>query len=112
VGEGSYRFWFEADGVAGGRSLETSLRVDFDNAAPAAAIRAPAAWSRRAASVHVAGVALRGSSVSVGGRVLALDGHDRFEADLGAPADEDAVAIRIAHPERGVHYFLRRAARP
>jgi hypothetical protein len=93
--------------VAGGRrSATTIVRVRFDNAAPTAHIREPRGAVARG-SVHVAGMAIEGATVSVGGTPLPLDGDNRFEGDVAAPADLDAIAIRFAHPRSGVHYYLR-----
>jgi hypothetical protein len=94
--------------VAGGRrSPTTTVRVRFDNAAPTAHIREPRGAIARG-SVHVAGQAIEGASVSVGGAPLALDGDNRFEGDSTVPAELDALAIRFSHPRSGVHYYLRR----
>jgi hypothetical protein len=93
--------------IAGARrSATTIVRVRFDNAAPTAHIREPRGTVARG-SVHVAGMAIEGATVSVGGTPLALDGDNRFEGDVAAPADLDAIAIRFAHPRSGVHYYLR-----
>jgi hypothetical protein len=93
--------------IAGGRRSPTTIvRVRFDNAAPTAHIREPRGTVARG-SVHVAGMAIEGATVSVGGTSLPLDGDNRFEGDVSAPADLDAIAIRFAHPRSGVHYYLR-----
>ena len=110
VGEGKYRWWIEAEG--GPRSPETKLAVDFDNAAPAAYIRLPAdraSWE--GGTVHLAGAAIVGATASVGGTPLTFDDHQRFESDLPRPSGETGIAVRISHPEHGVHYYLRRPAR-
>jgi hypothetical protein len=56
-------------------------------------------------------MALPGWAVSVAGRELAQDGQQRFSAEVAAPADASSLAIRFAHPQRGVHYYLRRPSR-
>jgi hypothetical protein len=102
--DGEHRLTF----VAGGRrSPTTTVRVRFDNAAPTAHIREPRGTIARG-SVRVAGQAIEGATVTVGGAPLALDGDNRFEGDATVPADLDALAIRFAHPRSGVHYYLRR----
>jgi len=107
LAEGRYRFWFTGGG--GRRSADTSLRVGFDNAAPTAWLRdVTAPGAAASSSVRVAGAVLDGWSASVGDRPLTLDENNRFEADLAPSGDERAVAIRIARPGRGVHYYLRR----
>jgi len=105
--EGSYDFWFDVDGDASNRSPDTTLRIAFDNAAPAAEIQQPADGQASAGTVHVAGVAVEGASVSVDGAAIALDQDYRFRADVPAPSGDKALAIRISHPSRGVHYYLR-----
>ena len=101
--DGEHRLTF----LAGGRRSPTTIvRVRFDNAAPTAHIREPRGAVARG-TVHVAGMAIEGATVSVGGTPLALDGDNRFEGDVSAPTDLDAIAIRFAHPRSGVHYYLR-----
>lgn len=108
--EGTYRFAFEASD--GRRSQESVLTIVFDNAAPAAYLREPAANATLSgASVRVSGVAVEGASVSVDGRDLPLDGQARFGGDVPLSTTDDALAVRIAHPQRGVHYYLRRIGR-
>ena len=58
--EGSYRFWFEADSDAAVRSPDTTLKISFDNAAPAAEVTQPVDGQAAADTVHVAGIALEG----------------------------------------------------
>jgi len=106
--EGTYRFWFEVAGQPSLRSKDTSLVIGFDNAAPAAEIRSPADGDPLAPTVHVAGVAGEGASVSVSGVALPLDSQSRFSGDVPGPSPESRVlAVRIAHPVRGTHYYLR-----
>jgi len=104
--DGEHRLTF----LAGGRrSATTVVRVRFDNAAPTAHIREPRGAVARG-TVHVSGMAIEGATVSVAGTPLTLDGDRRFDGDVGAPADLDALAIRFSHPRSGVHYYLRRVA--
>jgi len=110
--EGSYRFWFDVDGDPSTRSPDTTLRIAFDNAAPAAEIQQPVDGQPSGGTVHVAGVAAEGASVSVGGAAIALDQDLRFRADVPAPAGDRSLAIRISHPSRGIHYYLRMIGAP
>ena len=112
LAEGSYRFWFDVDGEAATRSPDTTLRIAFDNAAPAAEIQQPVDGQPSGGTVHVAGVAAEGASVSVGGAAIALDQDLRFRADVPAPVGDRSLAIRISHPSRGVHYYLRMIGAP
>jgi hypothetical protein len=105
--EGQHTFTFQA---AGRRSRETTVVIRFDNAAPAASIASPADGSfAPGASVLVSGTAQPGSVVTVGGETLQQDAQNRFSMAINAPADQ-ALAIRFAQPQRGVHYYLRRSA--
>jgi hypothetical protein len=104
VHEGTHRFVIEAGSR---RSPETRLSVRFDNAARTASVQSPANQSfSPGQTVHVAGAALPGWSVSVGGHAIELDASQRFSGDVTAPAG--VVVIRLSHPHHGVHYYLRR----
>jgi len=105
--EGTYSFWFEIPGDPH-RSPKTTLRIDFDNAAPAAQIQEPSAGAPISGVVKVAGIATEGATVSVGGVDLALDAQFRFRDEVSASPGEASLAIRIALPKHGVHYYLRR----
>jgi len=111
VPEGTHRLWFEAPGGSPSRSPQTTLSVRFDNAASAAFVREPAPGGAISGSVRVSGVAVSGSTVSVGGVELPLDRQFRFSGAVSAPEGLDALAIKIVHPRSGVHYYLRRVAR-
>jgi hypothetical protein len=106
--EGRYQYWFEAVGDARIRSPRTTLVIDFDNAAPTASLNQPPASGWTAIPIPVAGVALEGWSVTVGGLPLSSDARLRFSGDVSPTGDEKAIAIRLVHPSRGVHYYLRR----
>jgi hypothetical protein len=101
--EGTYEYYFAG---ASTRSKTSVLRIEFDNAAPSASLQAPAvsqAW--RGGSVEVAGTALPGSEVSVDGTAVPLDRQGRFSVQVTA---SHSVAVRLAHPRLGLHYYLRR----
>ncbi len=105
--EGGHELWFEA---AGRSSPRTRLRIAFDNAATVASLRAPDDGSfAPGETVRVRGVALRGWRVSVGGEELPLDEQARFDAEVPVSSDRLGLAIRMAHPSRGVQYYVRRA---
>jgi len=108
LAEGVFRFWFEATEPALGDSQATRIRVAFDNAAPSVTLRKPEGSVKRGIPVEVSGVVIPGWHVSIGGRAIPLDPHSRFNAQVTPPTDENVLAIRIAHKERGVHYYLRR----
>jgi hypothetical protein len=104
--DGSYTFAFRtADGRA--RTASTSLVIDFDNASPAAHVAAPPPDAPVAGGVAIAGTAGEGAAVSVGGSALTSDRSGRFSGHAAPAAGEQCLAIRVADPQRGVHYFLR-----
>jgi hypothetical protein len=102
--DGKYTLWI----TAGARSSpRTALAIAFDNAAPTAQITAPpprAPWSD---PLEVRGVTVEGWSVAVDGKPVGRDGSGRFRAEV-AVGDQRVIAIRLAHPVHGVHYYLRR----
>jgi hypothetical protein len=105
--EGEYEYRFT--GAGGVASKTSTLRIDFDNAAPSAYISQPSVGTRFGGDqVRVAGAALVGWSVSVDGAPLPLDRQHRFSASVAVPPERRGLAVRIAHPRRGVHYYLRR----
>jgi hypothetical protein len=110
LGEGSHTLVFASPaGGAADRSRETTLSIRFDNAAPSASLREPANGSfAPGATVGVAGVALEGWSVTVNGGAIQLDEQHRFRGTAAVPGDAAGIAIRLAHPRRGVHYYIRR----
>jgi hypothetical protein len=47
--------------------------------------------------------------VKVEGVEIPVDKNTRrFNASVGAPQGANALAIRLSHPQRGVHYYMRR----
>lgn len=102
--EGSYTLWI----TAGTRSSpRTTLRIAFDNAAPTAQITAPAPRSPWADTLAITGVTVEGWSVAVDGKPAPRDHAGRFRAEVDA-AGKSTIAVRLAHPQHGVHYYLRR----
>jgi len=99
--EGTYTWWFEAGAE---QSAKSPLIIDFDNAAATAYVKPPTGADGGA--THVEGAVIEEWTVSVGSRDLPLDKHRRFSADVAPEPGQDAIAIRIAHPKRGVHYYL------
>jgi hypothetical protein len=110
IAEGEYKFWFEVDGDPPTRSPDTTLRVAFDNAAPAAEVQLPVEGQAAGDVVHVAGNAVEGATVSVEGVPIALDPAFRFKGDVPTPTGDRrdrSIAVRIVHPTHGIHYYLR-----
>jgi hypothetical protein len=104
--EGEYTYWFDHDGVK--QDKVSTLKIDFDQTAPQVYIEAPNNGQAFGATIDVRGAVLTGWSASVDGVDIPLDRQRRFAAQVSPPA-ANALAIRLAHPDRGVHYYLRRA---
>jgi hypothetical protein len=108
--EGHYAWWFQSRKTPAIRSPRTRLVVRFDNAASTAYVRRPAVGARwKRSHVRVSGSTIRGWKVSVGGKPIPTDEQRRFEGVAAVPQGDRALAIRFAHPSRGVHYYLRRS---
>jgi hypothetical protein len=106
--DGVHHVVFRAHDDAKAISPQTSIVIEFDNAAPNAQIREPRELATQLEpSLHVAGTALEGERVSVGATEIPLDPHQRFEADVALEDGHSTIAIRISHPTRGIHYYLR-----
>ena len=109
LGEGVYVWWFET--AAGKASRRTTVTVRFDNAAVTAQVDTPRDGVRVTPGdeIEVAGVAIEGSTVAVGAAPLEVDEQGRFRGKARPPAaNERSIAIRLAHPKSGVHYYVRR----
>jgi hypothetical protein len=109
LADGTYGFWFEVQRDSSLRSLETTVRIAFDNAAPTAEIHEPDdGFTPSDGKVVVSGVAVEGVRVSVGAIAIPLDAQYRFRGEVPVSPGDRSIAIRIAHPTRGVDYYLRR----
>jgi hypothetical protein len=107
--EGRHKLRFTADRPGAPRSKQTTVELRFDNAAPSASLRSPdVAGFEPGPSVHVAGIALPGSQVSVLGQRFTLDAQQRFAGDVAVPSGTRSIAVRIQHPRTGTRYYIRR----
>jgi hypothetical protein len=108
VSEGEHQFWFKAGDVT---APKTSLVVRFDNAAATAQLQSPKDNQRwGGAEIQVAGIAMEGSTVSVAGQAMTVDAQGRFRGAVAPPKnDVRSMAVRLAHPRSGVHYYIRRS---
>lgn len=104
--EGTYTYWFDSDGVK--QDKISTLKIDFDQTAPQVYIESPANGRPWTGDLDVRGAVLPGWAAAVDGITIPIDGQRRFSAKVGQPAGT-ALAIRLSHPQRGVHYYLRRA---
>lgn len=106
--EGSHTFYFEGGGKV---SRQTTVQIRFDNAAPTASLQTPVALNvKQGESVNISGVAQPGWTVQINGKSADLDGQQRFSQKAEMPTDERALAVRLTHPQRGTHIYVRRAA--
>jgi hypothetical protein len=107
LGEGSHSFqWMTSSGR---KSRPSRATIRFDNAAPKASIVSPANGGfGPGASVAVSGIALPGWQVRAQGETLAMDGQQRFSGTV--QSGPRGIILQFSHPDRGVHYYLRRAS--
>lgn len=109
--EGNHSMVFKVVGAPSAASPETTVKIRFDNAAPAAVVKAPQNKQFKAGdTVEVAGSALPGWVVTAAGSPLPLDPNLRFAGQVHSAAERRSLAIRFEHKERGIHYYLRRSA--
>jgi hypothetical protein len=106
--DGVHRLTFSA----GSRKSRTAkVDVRFDNTAATASLSTP---SDRGFSpgetVVIEGVALPAWKLSVEGGTIEKVGADRFRGEVQTSAERPDIAVRLAHPRLGTHYYLRRAA--
>ncbi len=108
--EATFTYWIEKDGVK--QDKVSTLIIDFDQTAPQVYIEAPANGRPFEADVDVRGAVLPGWSARVEGVEIPVDKNTRrFAAKVPKPTSAQALAIRLSHPQRGVHFYLRRSAR-
>ena len=108
LGEGEHSFVFEASGK---RSKVTTVAIRFDNAAPTASLSSPTeedllpapAWILRGRRSRDG--TFRSKARSCPGRSTSLLGRRSLP-----PSEQRGLLIRFANPQRGTHYYLRRAA--
>jgi hypothetical protein len=107
LSEGAYTYFFDRDGVK--QDKVNTLKIDFDQTAAQVYIESPQngkPWG--AGDIDVRGAVVPGWSAAVEGNPIAIDKQRRFIAKAGVPSG-NALAIKLSHPQRGIHYYLRRA---
>lgn len=105
--EGTYSYWVDRNGVKDPKV--STLKIYFDNTAPQVYIQSPSygkPWGE--GDIDVRGAVLPGWSAAVEGVAIPMDKQLRFIAKVARPPG-NALAIKLSHPKRGVHYYLRRA---
>ncbi len=103
--EGTYSYWIDRDGVK--QDKVSTLIIDFDQTAPQVYIESPINGQPWSGDIDVRGAVLPGWSAIVEAIAIPVDNQRRFAAKVGIPGG-NALAIRLSHPQRGVHYYLRR----
>ena len=103
--EGTFTYWFDHDGVK--QPKVSQLKIDFDNTAPQVYIESPTNGQPWTGDIRVAGAVLPMWTAAVEATSIPIDKQRRFNVTVGAPTG-NALAIRLSHPQRGTHYYLRR----
>jgi hypothetical protein len=109
--ESTYTFYFEKDGVK--QDKVSTLKIEFDQKAAQVYIESPIDGQPFGADVNVAGAALPGWTAKVDAVEIPVTDPTtrRFHATVPPPSGgAQALAIRLSHPQRGVHFYLRRGA--
>jgi hypothetical protein len=107
--EGIHQLHFEG----GGRfSRHTKVEIAFDNASPKVSLEVPVETNvHEGGQLTVVGVAQPGWSVEIGGTRVEQDSRQRFAQKATMPSSERALAVKLTHPVRGTHVYLRRSTR-
>lgn len=87
------------------KSRVTTINVVLDRQAPTARVSSPRSGFEPGDAVTVGGQALPGWQVAIGGQALPVDSRRRFSTQIKAAGP---FAIAFSHPQRGIHYYLRR----
>jgi hypothetical protein len=107
--EGTLQFTFFEEN-SGARSRCTTLKILFDNVSEKANLVEPAEGSfENGSTVSVRGIAMVGWQVSVPTGKVTMTGSGRFEGTVHHQNGYRAIWLRLSHPGRGVHYYIRRA---
>jgi hypothetical protein len=106
--EGAYTYYLERDGEKDPKI--STLIIDFDNTAPQVYIQSPPAVSTKPwdPQIKVRGALMPGWTAAAGGVEIPVDKQRRFQGTVDKPTGTTTFAIRLSHPQRGVHYYLRR----
>jgi hypothetical protein len=111
LSEGVHEIKFEAIGNLARTSKTTTVDIRFDNAAPKASILTPKEGGFQPGSrVAVSGVAMADWDVSLVGGQVDIDAEHRFTGEVVHLTKYKAIALRLTHKRRGIHYYLRRAS--
>ncbi len=104
--EATYTYWIDHDGVK--QEKTSTLIINFDQTAPQVYIELPQNNQPFGADIEVKGAVLPGWSAKIEGAEIPIDSHSRRFTAKVQPPPGNALAIRLSHPQRGVHFYLRR----
>jgi len=105
--EATYTYWVDRDGVK--QDKASTLIINFDQTAPQVYIELPQNGKPFGSEVDVKGAVLPGWTAKVDAVEIPIDKNTRrFTAKVTQTAGPLALAIRLSHPQRGVHFYLRR----
>jgi hypothetical protein len=108
--EATYTFWVDKDGSK--LDKVSTLQINFDQTAPQVYIESPSNGKPFGPEVDVRGAVLPGWTAKVDVVEIPVDSRTRrFAAKVAPPAGAQALAIRLSHPQRGVHFYLRRSGK-
>lgn len=108
--EATYTFWVDKDGTK--IDKVSTLQINFDQTAPQVYIESPSNGKPFGPELDVRGAVLPGWTAKVDVVEIPVDkGTRRFAAKVPPPSGAQALAIRLSHPQRGVHFYLRRGAK-
>jgi hypothetical protein len=108
--EATYTYWFDHDGVK--QDKVSTLKITFDQTAPQVYIESPINGAPFGVEIDVRGAVLPGWTAKVDAFELPIDKNTRrFGPAKVPPPEGQALAIRLSHPQRGVHYYLRRGTK-
>jgi hypothetical protein len=110
--EGLHKVKFEAMEAVPRFSRTTQIDIKFNNVSPKAVVTSPEEGGFGSGDlVEVKGMALVGWSATVLGGDVEMDKHFRFSGKVRYTGEYAAIAVRLTHPQHGVHYYLRRSLR-
>ncbi len=108
--EGTHHLMYEAVSSSNQKSKTTKVQIRFDNAAPKASVREPEeGMFGPGDTVLVSGVTTKNWNVSVNGGTVLLDKQHRFSGQVHYSGKYRSIALRLVHPRRAIHYYLRRS---
>ncbi len=112
IREGTHHLRYEAISPSDRSSKTTKVQIRFDNAAPKASVKEPQeGMFGPGETVEVSGVTTKDWKVSVQGGTITLDKQYRFKGQVNYSGKYRSIALRLVHPRRAVHYYLRRSSK-